>query len=331
MTKVVFLFILLMPQCVFSSSLTSKTPNLVLVTIDGLRWTDVLNGADPNMINSPHWVLDSHQVERDFWREDKQARRERLLPFVWTKMVSSGVLIGRRSDLKRDPMTEQCARNDDFYQGLFLDAQSPTLWTQAPRENRATVLTWLHNTFPPMAALGDPKVTFEHDFFDLEVKKRKSPWPMTGFDSITYRYAKQSLFLKYQKVTYVSFGATDMYLHEGEYGQYLYAARRIDGYIEGLWTLLQVLPQYRNNTILVVVNAHTLRRVSSLVTEKNSDGYYPLWFAAMGPGVNAAGEIGVNFPMTQTQISEMLLVLLKENPGGIQPQTKVLLRDFFHF
>ncbi|MCL1123458.1 hypothetical protein [Shewanella surugensis] len=329
MTKVVFLLTLLLtPLSVFSSPFSSQTPNLVLVTIDGLRWTEVLDGANLNLINSPHWVLDTQKIERDFWNENRQVRRENLMPFLWQQMVPAGVLIGKRNDLIRAPETERCVRNDDFYQSLSPEVDSMTLWTQRPDQNKSKLLAWLYNTFPPVGELDPLGAMQQYNFFEKPVKKQISPWPKTRFDSMTYRYAKQSLFLKYQKVTYVSFGATDMYLHEGEYGQYLYAARRIDGYVKGLWTLLQALPQYRNNTILVVVNGHTLKRISSQVTEKTINGYYPMWFAAMGPGIHSVGELGVNFPLTQTQISEMLLMLLKENPGIIPSKARVLLREF---
>ena len=57
--------------------------NVIIVTIDGLRWQEFFGGAqreyfkrDKNGSGGP--------AEQRFWRDDADARRTALMPFVWS-------------------------------------------------------------------------------------------------------------------------------------------------------------------------------------------------------------------------------------------------------
>jgi hypothetical protein len=73
---------------------TRQTENLILVTLDGLRWHEVFTGADPNLFNPEHGgVKEAEALRADFWRDTAEARREALLPFPsgrsWPRKGSS--------------------------------------------------------------------------------------------------------------------------------------------------------------------------------------------------------------------------------------------------
>ncbi|WP_298770002.1 hypothetical protein [uncultured Shewanella sp.] len=309
-------------EIVSSSGSSSHSPNLVLVTIDGLRWNEMIDGANLRLINSPHWVLDINQVKHDFWTEGKEKRREKIMPFLWQKMVTQGVLIGTGHDYIADiePKEGDC--------NLFPAIDACLAMSSTDTQQDSDIIQWLKSAFP-FGSLSMPfGVRLTPVFFKHIVNQKSSYWKENRFDSKAYYYAAQSLRAHYQKVTYVSFGATDMYLHEGNYGQYLYAARRIDGYIARLWALLQSLPQYKDNTIMVVVNSHHLKRVSRTATEKTVKGYYPLWFVAMGPNIRAVGELNEHFPISPADISHLLLILLNKSPELAPPRLNTLLKHF---
>ena len=73
------------------------TRNVVLVTTDGLRWQEVFRGADDSLLNKKDGgVADPDALRREFWRETPEARREALLPFLWTTVARQGQVFGNR-------------------------------------------------------------------------------------------------------------------------------------------------------------------------------------------------------------------------------------------
>ena len=64
-----------------SFSLAKAEPNLVLVTIDGLRWQEVFRGADEKLIANEKFVKNVEELKHSFWAENEMQRREKLMPF----------------------------------------------------------------------------------------------------------------------------------------------------------------------------------------------------------------------------------------------------------
>ena len=72
-----------------------QTENVLLVTLDGLRWQDVFTGADNRMINQPDGgVRDLRQLRREFYRGAPEVRRALLMPFLWGVVAEQGQLFG---------------------------------------------------------------------------------------------------------------------------------------------------------------------------------------------------------------------------------------------
>src|SRR5699024_8177949 len=69
----------------------TRTKNIVLVMIDGLRWQEGFTGADSALIaNQPA------ATRARFWRSSPAERRAVLMPFVWNTIARDGVLYGDR-------------------------------------------------------------------------------------------------------------------------------------------------------------------------------------------------------------------------------------------
>src|SRR5437867_2478723 len=74
-----------------------KTQNVVLITTDGLRWQEVFTGADPELMNKENGgVKDTNAIRKAFWRETPEARREALMPFVWSVVAERGQIFGNQ-------------------------------------------------------------------------------------------------------------------------------------------------------------------------------------------------------------------------------------------
>src|SRR6267154_2793114 len=58
-----------------------KTENVILITLDGMRWQEVFSGADIKIINSKDFVEDSVSLKKRFWASDVNERRKMLDAF----------------------------------------------------------------------------------------------------------------------------------------------------------------------------------------------------------------------------------------------------------
>jgi len=70
--------------------------NLFIVTIDGLRWQEIFNGAEADIINNTKFTTDTTLTKALYWAPGKKERRQKLLPFFWNVIAEKGSLYGNR-------------------------------------------------------------------------------------------------------------------------------------------------------------------------------------------------------------------------------------------
>ena len=67
------------------------TENVILVTLDGLRWQEVFGGADARLMSKESGgVRDEAVLRQEFWADQPQVRREQLMPFFWRVVAKQG-------------------------------------------------------------------------------------------------------------------------------------------------------------------------------------------------------------------------------------------------
>ena len=66
-----------------------KTKNLIVVTLDGMRWQEVYRGADSALINSKY-TTDKDEVRKKYWVRSVGERRKLLFPFLWSVINEQG-------------------------------------------------------------------------------------------------------------------------------------------------------------------------------------------------------------------------------------------------
>ena len=85
---------------VFSASVSfaqqHKTENLVIVTLDGMRWQEVFGGGDPVLMKDKRFTHDSGTVAALFGGEERTERCRKLFPFLWSTVAVRGQLYGDR-------------------------------------------------------------------------------------------------------------------------------------------------------------------------------------------------------------------------------------------
>src|SRR4029434_185105 len=90
------------------------------------------------------------------------------------------------------------------------------------------------------------------------------------------------------------------------YDLYLEAAKRSDAYLQELWELVQSLPQYKDQTTLIVTTDHGRGLVRACTNPSaQTVGAEFIWIGAIGPGVPALG-VRSNIETTQSQVAATL-------------------------
>ena len=318
------------------------TENVVLITLDGLRWQEVLAGADNDLMNKDTGgVRDLLRARRLFWRGSAKARRELLMPFLWRELVPNGQLFGDPSSNCTATVTNDHRFSYPGYNEILSGHADPSIDSNSKRPNpNVTILEWLHrmpayrgkvaaftcwDVFPyiindqrsgvPVNA-GWAPITEGTDPVRLRALQELSDampryWAETvRYDGLTFFAAVEYLKKHKPRVLYLALGETDDWAHDRRYDLYLAMAQRCDRLIGELWTLLQSLPEYRDKTALVITTDHG-RGDGAKWTDHGKDvaGAENIWIAVRGPDVPALG-IRTNATVHQAQIAATVAHLL---------------------
>ena len=92
------LSMILLISCQDSSPVESENPNIILITLDGVRWQEVFNGIDTNLLNNKKFTKNASMLENMFLSEDNDIRQEKLVPFLGTFISNNGILIGNKNE-----------------------------------------------------------------------------------------------------------------------------------------------------------------------------------------------------------------------------------------
>lgn len=326
--------------CLFSVSVFGQqTENVILITLDGLRWQELFSGADSLLVDDSGYVKNPEALTEEFWHEDPLKRREMLMPFFWNTIANRGQLYGNRKyDNKVDCANTMWFSYPGYNEILAGFADDDRINSNAKTNNpNITVLEYLNkqpefkgkiaafsswDVFPyiinedrsgiPVNS-GFEKVknnlTDREHLLNQLLDEIRGPWGGVRFDAFTYHYALEELKKNKPRVMFISFGETDDYAHGGAYDQYLKSARQTDAYIGELWNHLQNDPQYKNKTTMIITTDHgrgtrpksTWRSHGSGVSDAGQ-----IWIAMMGPDSPALGEVKEEGQLYQNQIARTL-------------------------
>lgn len=345
-----------------------KTRNVVVVMLDGLRWEEVFRGADPKLINKkgPRMLGASDKrtaLARElYWRDDPIQRRQLLMPFLWDTFATQGQIFGNR-DLGSNSQVKNHQRFSypGYNETLTGRPDDRHIHSNENQPNpNVTVLEWLNHN-PKfqgrIAAFGAWKVFdgifnrqrcgfFVNSGYDrvdegyssselelLNQLKEKSPrvWLDESFDPLPFYTAIEYVKLKKPRVLFIGLGETDNWAHMGSYPEYLNAVHRDDQYIKELWTLLQSIPEYKDQTTLIVVPDHgrgsgPLWRLHALPVP----GAGQTWMAFLGPDTPAMGERRMTAPVTESQIAATIAAALGEDYQAEVAKAEKPIEDVLH-
>jgi hypothetical protein len=337
------------------------TQNVIFVMTDGLRWQEVFRGAESSLITKKYKVKDEGALQKAYWRETPEARREALMPFLWGTIARDGQIYGNRDKGSDAYVTNGLFFSYPGYNETLCGFSDPYINSndKIPNPN-VTVFEWLNekqayqgrvaafaawDAFPfifnaaragfPVIAGYDPL----RDFADnprvdlLNHIKAETPrvWDDEPFDVITFYTALEYLKARKPRVLYISLGETDDWAHDGNYPEYLNAAHRADEYLRVLWETVQSMPEYRGQTTLVFSPDHGRGDRSKWTDhgEKVPSSKY-IWMAFLGPDTPALGERSKVPSVTQNQIAATLAAFLDEDYTAEVPKAGKPIADVRH-
>ena len=311
--------------------------NVVLVTIDGLRWQEFFGGADQSYFKrNARGEIEAAAAAYD--APTPEARRAILMPFMWNVVARQGQVFGDPSRDSTARVTNGLWFSYPGYNELFTGAPDPRIDSNAKVPNpNVTVFEWLNrrpgfggrvaafgswDVLPFMlnAARSGLKVTSGWNFGDM-ARDLPKYWEYGPFDAPVVHAALTSLRTDSPRVLYLMLGEGDEWAHEGRYRLYLDAATRADRFIERLWTALQNMPAYRGRTTLLITTDHGRGATTKDWTDHGREvpAAERTWIAAIGPDVPALG-IRRGVDVTAAQIAATVAAAVGEDFNAFAPK-----------
>ncbi len=321
--------------------LAQKTENVVLITLDGMRWQEIFGGVDAR-INSKQFG-DSAAIMRDFWADSPQARREKLMPFLWNVVAKQGQIYGNRERSSFANVTNKQWFSYPGYSELLCGfADDDRINSNDKFENPNTTVLEFINSQPNFA--GKVAAYSSWDVFPYIINTRRSKIPVNSgivpakgnlnekekvlnelmyevpnplgdvrLDAFTFHYAFEYMKSKKPRVMFISFDETDDFAHGGKYELYLRSAHYTDTFVKTLWEWCQSNDQYKNKTTFIITCDHG--RGDSTKEDWRSHGIKvphadQIWLAIIGPDTAPTGE-QQNSQIYQNQIAKTISTLLK--------------------
>ena len=337
-----------------------KTTHVIFVMTDGFRWEEMFRGADASLMNKRNGkVADETALKSAYWRDTADARRQALLPFLWTVMAKQGQIFGNRDKGSDAYVTNGLFFSYPGYSETLCGFADPRINSndKVPNPN-VTVLEWLKDrpdfdgeigafgAWDVISSVFNPErsklatnsgwdpftaipATPALDLVNHLKVETPRYWDDEPFDALTFYTAAEYLKARKPRVLYVSFGETDDWAHEGKYKEYLDSAHRVDAYLKAFWDMAESMPEYRGTTTLIFSPDHGRGKSSRGWRDhgrKLPESKY-IWMAFLGPDTPAWGERSHRPPVTQSQIAATLAAFLGEDYARDVPRAGDPIRD----
>jgi len=324
--------------------------NVVLVTLDGLRWQEFFGGADQAYFKrNEKGVIDP--VSKNYAGTTAEARRALLMPFVWNVIARQGQIFGDASQGSVSRVTNGLWFSYPGYNEMFSGAADARIDSNAKVPNpNVTVFEWLNqragfegrvvafgawDVLPFIVNSGRSRVPVGSGFTpvpapgtanqrDINQLAKDLPayWGYGTFDApIVYAFL-DALTEKKPRVLYLMLGEGDEWAHEGRYDLYLDATTRADRFLERIWTTLQSMPEYRGKTTMIVTTDHGRGATPKDWSDhgRNVPAAEQTWIAAIGPAVPPLG-VRRNVNVTSSQIAASVAAMVGEDFHGAMPKS----------
>jgi hypothetical protein len=323
----------------------ARTKNVFLIVSDGLRWQEIFTGAEKDLLTTDHggnWAS-KEKLTKEYGRDTPEERRKAVFPFLWSVIATQGQIFGNQTKGSVARVTNGYDFSYPGYNEMLTGF--PDLHINSnefgPNPN-VTVFEWLNgqSEFHGRVSVYATWNVFKHIFNEPRSHLQMLVgWdvPYTGSsltprqqlmndlyrhttaldDEDTYNSFIQVPLLDHLKaehprVVFVGYGETDNWAHQGRYDLVLESARDFDHFVEELWTTVQSMPEYKDQTTFILTADHGRGSGPKEWRDHGVDekGSQNIWIAVIGPDTKALGERTNIEPVTQSQIAATLATLL---------------------
>jgi hypothetical protein len=350
------LLVLLASATAFAQN-NGKADNIIIISIDGLRWHEVFQGAEQALITRKKYnSQDSVQRLKKYWADNQQDRRAKLMPFVWSIIAKEGQLYGNRDlgskvNVKNPYWFSYPGRNENLtgypdpkvnandypdnpnknvlefidqqkgYKGKVVAFASWDAVARIINRNRNGLM--VNN---PYEDIKGPHLTEAEKLANEIQHYEPKIWGTEErLDATTYALAKSYMIAKHPKVIYLDLADTDDHAHGGNYDLYLDAAHNIDTMIGSLWNYLQNDPFYKGKTAIVVMPDHGRGEDKQWTSHGSGTPHSnETWLMTLGPKIKPLGEVKNNGQIYQDQYAKTIASLLGFNFTSINPIGEVI-------
>ena len=324
---------------VLSLQAQRKTQNLVIVTLDGLRWQEVFGGIDSFLVADHKFTRDSGAVIKNFGASTADGRRKKLFPFFWTTIAKDGQLYGNRWKGSEANVANHYHFSYPGYNEIFTGYPDTAVnsngkvWNknenvlefinkQKGYEGRVAAFTswdvfsWIFNE-PRSGFLvnSDEPLAFDNPALSLinDMQKLGTRPLDVRPDVLTYFAAREYLKAYRPKVLYIGLDETDDFAHREMYDQYLQSAHASDAMIADLWSWIQGDKEYADQTTMIITCDHGRGDKKKVDWTSHADDIIEsreIWIAVIGPDVNKKGEMQSTTLIEQRQLAATFAAML---------------------
>jgi hypothetical protein len=322
-----------------------KSDNVIIVTLDGFRWQEVFSGMDSAIaVQQRFHQGDSTYIFQTYWAADPVARRNALLPFVWSTIAHEGQMFGNRLKGSTVDVANPYWFSYPGYHEIFTGFPDTAVNSNGyPNNPHTTLLDFLSGqpgfagrvaafgaweafsrilnapraSFPVVAAYDDCGVGTPTEIEKTINAMRKDCYRQWGsdecFDVFTYFAAWEQLKVRRPRVLYIGLGETDEWAHAGNYRAYLESAHIADQWLRQLWDFVQSDPEYRGRTTLFITADHgrgDKRKEQWTGHGQSVPDSHEIWFGVLGPGITPRGEMAGGSAITASQFAQTIASVL---------------------
>ncbi len=359
--KQILLFFFFYSFFTVTAQLSSKTSNIFIITIDGIRWQEVFNGADPAILNNNHYTSNVDLAKLMYLDSSVDQGRKKLLPFFWNVIERQGQLYGNRLYKNKFNVTNGYKFSYPGYNEIFTGYADVHISSNEKKNNLNTnVLEYLNSfdefkneiaafaswdVFPYILSENrsgfrvysgydsiEEKGDFDLHIFNKAQKNLVKEKSGTRQDILTFIAATEYIKVNKPRVVFIGLGECDEDGHRGEYDKYLQHLNEADNMIQQLWYFIQSTVEYKDKTTLIITTDHGRGKRSSKWTEHDVmvRGSGDAWLAVIGPDTKPAGEMQLPQQLYQKQLASTISKFLGYNFTGNHPVAKSIDFDSPH-
>ena len=327
----------------------SPAGNIFIITLDGFRWQEVFDGADPSLLNNEKYTPDTATMKTLYGSPDAEGRRKKLLPFFWNVIAAKGQLFGNRHYNNKVNVANAYAISYPGYNEILTGNTDILISSNRKISNpNVNVLEWL-NTKEQFR--GKVAAFTSWDVFPYILNEERSGIVLnSGYEKMDDPSAQQALINKVQdeavynkertrhdlltfltateyidahrpKIIFLGLGETDEAAHQSRYDLYLEKAAAADRMIGELWHYIQTTPGYKDNTTFIITTDHGRGNKMNNWPDHGMfiSGSSQTWLAIIGPTIVSLGEIKEDQQRYQKQLAQTIAALVGEKFEPNQP------------